>query len=187
MTGNIFEIRKDIPEITAEGLSIPEFKAIWNSDESDSKVDAKGIFAYIYHTVDPQSVYKNLNDREKHKTLVVDYVKKAGWKPDKDVKKAIKKYERLIETPELRLVRSSKRLLDKMADYFNQVDFTELNPETGLPVYDPKKLVDTIKQLSSVARSIDELEEAVARGEASKSEKLRGNTEFNIFEEDYDN
>lgn len=179
----IFTIRDNVPTITLEGVNIPEFRDIWMADEDDDKTMARKELAYVYHMASPMSSYAKLSADEKENEVRRDYIGMDGWEPSELVKDAIKKYRRLNTTELMRLLDSASGVADKLSEYFDNIDFEELNTQ-GLPKYEASTIINSLAKLSSVVKSIRELREQVKREQEINSEKRRGAVTLNIFDED---
>jgi len=170
----LFLISEKSVEPTAEVLTIPEFKKIW--DKCKNKADALAIFSYIYHLIDPKSLYSNYPNR-KHQCQI-DFI------PNKqitgDIEEACKKYKALITTHEERLLESCLGACDKLSQYFDSIDFTIVDSKGNL-VHDPHKLVTSLKSVKNVIQQIKELRIMMEKGQDEK-EQTRGDKELNMFD-----
>lgn len=176
----MFTIHGNSVEPAAEILTVPEFKVIWESDKSSSKAKARAAFSYIYHTVDPNSLYVNSLDREGDARQ--DFLEDKA--PTKQIKAALEKYKALISTPEQRLLEGSLTAADKLAEYFNTIDFTEID-DKGNMVHDPHKLMASLQKVAAVLRSLRELRELMEKGQ-EEAEGNRGGAKLNMFDESDD-
>lgn len=177
----LFIIQGDSVEPTAEALTIPEFKKLWQNDSSSSKNKARAALSYIYHSSDPQSAYVNMPDRE---NAVKDEF--LGAKAVTKVIKAAKaKYKELITTPEQRLLEGAMILADKLSEYFaNTINFEETDDKGNL-VHDPHKAMTSLQKVGKTMESLKELRKQVERGQEEK-EQNRGGAELNMFDKEYD-
>lgn len=189
MTNEIFTIVKNKPRVTPEGLTIPELLAVWKDDKTNDKFAAQASLAYVYHTVHPKSVYRNYPEKERESIIISDLRKTFGtsdrWTPSENCIAAKKKYSEMISTPTKRMLDAAKSTADKLADYFEGVDFSLTNPETGQPVYDAKKVVDTLKQLEGAVQTIDALKKKVDLELEEASTVNYGNKGYGKFADKY--
>lgn len=176
----MFSVNGNSVEPTAEILLVPEFSKLWDSDTTASKIKARIAFAYIYHSLDPNSLYVNYFDRESQ--ALNDFFE--GKSIPAIVKEAFNKYKALITTPEQRLLEGSLSAADKLADYFSTIDFSEID-EKGNLVHDPHKLMASLQKVSGVIKSLKELRELMEKGQDEK-ESNRGNAKLNMFDESDD-
>lgn len=179
----IFTIRDNIPTITLEGVNIPEFKAVWMDDPSEDKTKARKELAYIYHMASSKSSYAKLSQDERMYEVKRDYIGTEDWEPSVLVLDAIAKYKKLNTTELMRLLEAASGVADKLADYFNNIDFGEINSQ-GLPTYEASSVINSLSKLSNVVKSIRELNEQVKKDLEVNSEKVRGNVTLSIFDED---
>lgn len=111
----MFDIRDNVPYISPEGLFVPEMRAIWDSDPTENKDIATPILIYIYHMCNPDSVYANIPEEDKHQVITTDYISDKDWIPDEQVKDAIEKYKQLLSTPIQRLYEATIIAMDKVS------------------------------------------------------------------------
>ena len=178
----IFDLEGDIPMITTQGLSIPELKKLYDADKSDDKSTSKGYFAYIYHMVNPESVYGNLSIPDRHEILCIDFLgKPASWGPTKAIQKARDKYGILIKTTEMRALEGAQIMCDNLTAYFKSIDFKELD-EKGALVHDARKAVQNLKDMAGMVDSLISLKKQVEKGLQDKSNNNRAGAELNMFD-----
>jgi len=67
---NLITLEQNVLQIAPEALVVQEFHKIWKRDKTKTKDRALRELAYIYHTTDFQSIYRNYhpNQREGKKT-----------------------------------------------------------------------------------------------------------------------
>jgi hypothetical protein len=181
----IFTIKNNVPTISLEGVNIPEFKEIWLADESEDKATARKELAYVYHMASYDSSYAKLARDQRALEVKADYIGDDDWVPSSLINNAIDKYRRLHETELVRLLRSASNVADKLADYFDNVDFDEIDAE-GKPVYDAKDILSSLSKLSSVVKSLKQLKEEVKKEQQANQTKLRGNVSLSFFDEEND-
>lgn len=185
MKSSIFKIIDNKPRIEPEGIHIPELMQVWYNDKTKHKKSAQASFAYIYHMTNPAAMYANYPEHIKEDIIITDIkrVYNVGdrWKPTEATKIALEKYRSMIETPTMRLLRSATRGIDKLASYFDSINFDR--GEDGMPIDDPKKFVDTVKQLKTVASEIKQLREDVKKEMVEEEEHVYGDKTFGMFGE----
>lgn len=172
----MFQLTGNSVEPTAEALTIPELEKLWNKDSSTSKAKARAAFAYIYHSSDPRSSYNNCYDRETEARA--DFL--GGKAPTADLERALEKYKKLITTPEQRLLEGSLTMADKLAVYFSDIDFTEVDT-SGKLVHDPAKAMANLQKVGTVMKSLQELRALMEKGQEEK-EANRGGATMNMFD-----
>ena len=140
---------------------IPEFAAILDR----GRAVAVKQFAYIFHIEDHSSPYANgyVDAYDRQKAVAKAIFSQDNYTPDATIKKAMEKYRELTKTPMVLLLESANIAILKLRDYFNDLDFTDLDEKSGRMVNDPKKVSDTIKGLGGLVESVRKLEDEVAK------------------------
>ena len=140
--------------------------------------------AFIYFYADPRSDYQYI-------TIPEDRIRaiKEGeglpdeWKPDKDLLNAIKFYES-FRTMSALLLDDSRKMINKLRDYINNVDFNAVD-EKGRPLYTMNTITSTIKQIPELTKTLNEAERLVNQ-EILEAAKARGSVELTILDTDLD-
>jgi len=173
---SIFNIVKNQPTITPEGVNIPEMLAIWQKDTTPNKIEAKQIYAYIYHMCDPESVYakKDLNTREQ--LVIKDYVKDKALIRRKEVKEACEKYKLLNAPITLDFLESVKITLNKLSRYMVDTEITD--GKTG----NIGDILNVINRGGALIVSYGELVKKVESDLSILKAKKRGDVKVNIFD-----
>lgn len=152
--------------VEPEILIIPEFNKLYKRDRSKNKTSCMAEFAYIFHTCDWSSPYRNYTDTaERKQKVAASFIKDDKWKEDAEIKAAIDKYEELSKTPLMGLLEDSYHLVDVLRKYFRSANAATV---------DSSRAMDNLQKLSKVVESMKALEQAVAK-EKSESSKVRGN------------
>lgn len=184
----IFDIDNNKVILNASSLVIPEFKKLWDRDKTKGKHKATKEISYIVFLCEESSSnpYRAYKDFERESILRKDFMGE-GWQPDEDILRAIDKYRDLKQTTNSRLLRSAKRAADKLAEYFDQVDFSLLGKD-GKPVYSSRDLSANLKEVAGIVKSLGILEDMV-RKEQTESPNVRGGGDIGFYEvprEDFD-
>jgi hypothetical protein len=174
----LFDIVGTDITLDANILAVPAFQAIWDRDKSKEKSRALKELKYIIFFCDFLSPYKDLQEGFKERTIIGDLFK-DNWEPDKLVEEATTKYLQLQETPNMRLLLSAKRNVDKLANYFDSIDFTEVD-SYGKPKYSAKDLSSNLKDVGQIVKSLSMLEKQVQTEILEKN--ARGQTEIGPYE-----
>lgn len=167
---HLFDIVKGKVVMNPTTLWIPEFKAVWDGDESEEHLEAIKIISYIVFMEDYRSPYRDMRPINKEKTIRKDMFSNLAWKPDKTVKDAMKKYALLQETANTRLLKAAKIATDKLTEYFENVD-----------PYDATNIVRNLKELGTVVKSLDTLQRQVEK-EQLDMEAAKGSREIGYYE-----
>ena len=158
---------KAIPSVYA--LSIPEFKKL-NTDE----------LSFVYFMIDhrsPFSVYE-LNQRQIEVKNNI-FGEKKKWTPSAEVLGACDKYEKLIETSAVRLLKAAKESVVKLEKYFRDIDL-HLMDDNGKPIFHAKDLIANLSNMGKVVDGLTRLEDIVKKEEQAANSN-RGGVEVNKY------
>lgn len=175
----LFNIKDGKIVITPDKLAIPVFKQIYERDKSKNKEIAFKELSYIFFMVDFNSPYQSYPNDKKEKIIIED-IFKDKWSPDKLVKEGGIKYTEFTDTAVIRLVRSAQNACDKLADYFNNVDYT-LKDDNDKLVYTAKDVVLNLKNIGDISDSLSKLEEKIKK-DIKQTSKVRGGGEPGMYE-----
>jgi hypothetical protein len=167
-------------EITLDAtiLAVPALQKIWDRDKTKDKAKAMKELKFIVFLCDFLSPYKDLLDDLKQKVIIED-IFKEDWEPDDTINKAIEKYRELQQTPNMRLLLSAKRNVDKLSNYFDTINFNEVD-NYGKPKYSAKDLSSNLKDVGQIVKSLSMLEKQV-QTEISEN-NVRGQAEIGPYE-----
>jgi len=175
----LFSIKNNSVNFSPEALLIPEFRVLWDRDKFTGrmKVSATEELAYVFFMTDYQSPYMVYPEEERKVIVKKEQVlSRPRWKPDAAVILAIEKYEKLQQTPSLRLLKAVRGTLDKMTAYFENINFDPgaLDKEgKKLPVADIGKALESTGKISKALAAISELEKKV-KSEQNVDTTIRG-------------
>ena len=158
---------KAIPSVYA--LSIPEFKKL-NTNE----------LSFVYFMVDhksPFSVYEWKQREIEVKNSI--FGEKKKWKPSTKVLSACEKYEKVIETSAVRLLRAARGSIVKLEEYFRDVDL-HLMDDHGKPIFHAKDLIANLSNMGKVVDGLTRLEDIVKKEEQAANTN-RGGIEVNKY------
>jgi hypothetical protein len=182
---NIFEIQGTVVRPTIEVLLIPEFKKIWDKDETVGKGKAMNEFAYIEF----MTSYKKSNmfkgyaqDKKSAKIIERIFVSNPKWKPNRLVKAAIKLIEEETQksSPYLRYYLANRAGAEKIIQYLQTVDLQQTDVKGSL-IHKATDVVRTIKDAENVLKSLDGLEKKVEE-QLFEATKTKANKEINPLE-----
>lgn len=168
-----------------EVLLIKEFAALWNNDRNKTKGDPKGIkktrayreLTYIWLMLDWTSPYVDFDEQERHQECLKDAgLTEKEWN-DPDFRAACRKYKELQNSSRaLKLIKSAQGVVDKITDYFNNIDIEERDPVTGKPIFKTK---DVMAELSNVSNVVEQLKtlEFLYKKEQEQQSGLMGDVE----------
>lgn len=174
---------------------IPEFKKILNRDrgsDGDShgryKKQATKEFTYMFLLYDFHSPYENYTETDRIEAVegITGLNPKIADK-DEELGAAIDKYKEMLDncSPALRGLRTMKKAADKMYDYFDSIDYREIDMN-GKLVHDVKKVQESITKMPYMNEAIKK-QEAIVKQELEGDTGLRGDQEKGYDEDpDYD-
>ena len=158
---------KAIP--SAYSLSIIEFKDLTLEE-----------LAFVYFTIDhrsPFSVYEWDQRIIEVKNSI--FGEKKKWSPSPKVLGACEKYEQLIETSAVRLLKAAKESIVKLEKYFKDIDLTMMD-DNGKPIFHAKDLMANLSNMGKVIDGLSRLEEIVKKEEQAANTN-RGGVEVNKY------
>lgn len=159
----LFELDEDNNVIIAEEVrEIPEFKKLIMRDKDRNKRNALRELSYIYHRADYRSVYNNYAPDEKLQKLAQDFKVEHE---DTEIKKAIEKYLELTQSPIIRLLNSSRRKIDELAEYIENTTLTDDTIEVFLKAS---------KDIPVVINALDKIEEKVKSDQSFAAARTKG-------------
>jgi hypothetical protein len=170
----VFELKDGIIQVDPDILTVPEFHAVWKKDKTKNKDKAFKELAYIYHMCDYNSPYSNFPVIKREISVREDVIGDKLYKPSKEVKAAVEKYQELTITPKQRLYTSCKRKLDELAGF---MDTTPVDDDTMKPI------LEMFNKLTATIANFDKLEEAVSKEQKENNTKRRGERTTALFED----
>jgi hypothetical protein len=165
---NLIALENNILRISPEALVVKEFHDIWKRDKTKTKGRALKELAYIYHSTDYQSIYRNYHPSNRESKIKLDVFGDKEHPLDSLIILAKDKYVELQTTLSMELLADAEIGLTKLRDYFRDVDFSE--DESGTVA---KNFMANLKQLGDVVKGMKSLREEVEK-ELSDSMQLRG-------------
>ena len=166
---DLIYINDDKAVPSAYALSIPEFKKL-NTDE----------LSFVYFMVDhksPFSVYEWDQRQVEVKNNIFGEEKK--WTPSKKILEACDKYEKLIETSAVRLLKAARESIIKLEKYFRDIGL-HLMDDHGKPIFHAKDLIANLSKMGQVVDGLTRLEEIVKKEEQAANTN-RGGVEVNKY------
>ena len=136
--------------------------------------------AFVYFTTDhksPFSVYEWEQRIIEVKNSI--FGKKNNFKPSAEVLAACEKYDKLIETSAVRLLRAARESVIKLEKYFRDIDLT-LVDDNGRPIFHAKDLISNLEKMGKVVDGLTRLEDIV-RKEEQAANTNRGGIEVNKY------
>ena len=141
---------------------------MWTRDKSQKKDKALSELAYIYHTADYQSIYRNYHIDTRQSKIKLDIFDDRQWTPDSPVNECLNKYRDLQTTLSMQLLNDVEVGLAKLRNYFKDVDFKD--DENGTAA---KNFIANVKAMGDMIKSHKSLRDEVEK-ELVDSMQLRG-------------
>lgn len=171
-----FKLSINQPEL----LLIREFKDLIDSDKSKEKVKAFKYFTYIYLILDWNSPYVDYTEQNKKDKALFDAGLKEKDLDDVLFTEAYTKYDEIVNSNRiLRYAKSQWKMLDKLEEYVDTVDLTEIvesGPQKGKLVHSIAEARKTVKEMPELIEKAKEVRKQVQE-ELKESTGARGNVE----------
>ena len=154
-------------------VAIPSSYSLLIKEFKDLNVKELG---YVYFMCDHRSAYSvyewDKRDEEVKESLGI---KKLSNK----VEIACDKYNELIETSAVKLLKAARESVKKLEVYFRTVDLT-LVDDNGRPIFHAKDLVNNLEKMGKVVDGLSRLEDIVKKEEQANN-PTRGGVEVNKY------
>lgn len=150
-------------------LTIVEFKSLKFKELS-----------FVYFMCDHRSPFAVYEWGQRVKEVKASiFGEELKWKPSPKVLKACKKYEQLIETSAVKLLKAARGSVVKLEKYFKTIDLT-LMDDHGKPIFHAKDLIANISNMGKVVDGLTRLEDIVKKEEQAANTN-RGGVEVNKY------
>lgn len=168
--------------MSPNSLAIPEFRYLWDRDNDVDKDNAVREISYVVFLCDESlaNPYRAYKEGDREVVLLKDFIKEKKWKADKYIEAAIKKYIEATQTTNSRLLKAAKNAAEKLAGYFDMIDFNELDRD-GKYVFSAKELASNLAAVGNIVKSLHQLEEMVKK-EQLETNTVRGGGEIGFYE-----
>lgn len=170
---------------SAELLLISEFKALLDPSRNKTKEDKTGHLntrafkemAYIYLAIDWNSPYHNMDEQDRHEAALDDSGLTEKEYNDATFRAACRKYQSIQNSNRLvRMVKAAESTVDKLIDYFHDVDPLERDLQTGKPIFKAKDIMGEIAKLNETADGLLALESSL-KSSLQESSAIRGDAQ----------
>lgn len=177
----LFQFNEDFEiEVNPAALTLTPFKAVM--DKYKDRKHGITELSFIAFLLNPKSDFADIRDEKERKdTILLSMAGADKIKLDKVTDRAIEFYKLRNHTTTTLFLDSALTALDKLAKFFNEVDFTQVNDKGDLK-YDAKKLVDVISSSPKLMNSIRELKEQI-RKEQELEGHVRGAGQKGVYED----
>ncbi|MGL6108269.1 MAG: hypothetical protein ACRC0V_07775 [Fusobacteriaceae bacterium] len=178
----LFEIEEKRVYPKAEILLVNPFKEIWDRDKSKNKETAIKELSYaefMTSMLRSNPFREYAEDRKEVEIKQVLNIPK-DWKGDSKLQLVIDKLEEIQTEGSVtyRYWKSNKTVIEKLIEFFNNIDVNERNPKTSAPIYKPaditKAITDSEKVLISITTAKKKVEEELFETTRNRSDKKIG-------------
>ena len=167
--------------ISEEALALKPFKKLWTRDKSANKDKAIAELAYVYFMEDPASDYQYLVDRDERSAAIIEAEGLGQWKPDKEVREAMKLYSSFKTTSAL-ILEDTRYAANNLRASLRNINLEDVD-EKGRPIYTVSSIISAIKQVPQLVKELAEAEKAVAKEMAENNGRVRGQKAKSILED----
>nr|DAE51901.1 MAG TPA: hypothetical protein [Bacteriophage sp.]DAW45128.1 MAG TPA: hypothetical protein [Bacteriophage sp.] len=181
------ELELNEPEI----LLVREFEGLWEKGRNKCKEDPTGTrrlrafreFKYIFLMLDWLSPYSQFDEQERHQECLQDAsITDEEW-ADPTFRAACRKYRELQESSKtLKFIKAAQGVVDKITDYFNDLDLSERDPVTQKPIYKTKDVIAEMQNASKVVDELKNLEVMYKKEIQAVNSSIRGDAELGAFD-----
>tara|TARA_R110002020_G_scaffold118530_2_gene270811 strand:+ start:776 stop:1297 length:522 start_codon:yes stop_codon:yes gene_type:complete len=169
LKNDLITINDSVAVPSGYALTIKEFKDL-NIKE----------LAFVYFMVDHRSPF-SVYEWKQRKSEVINSIfnKKDKFTPSSKVLGACTKYEKLIETSAVRLLKAARESVVKLEKYFRDIDLTMMD-DNGKPIFHAKDLIANLSNMGKVVDGLTRLEDIVKKEEQAANNN-RGGVEVNKY------
>lgn len=180
----LFQIQGKAVFPNPETLLISPFKEIWERDKSSKKEIAIQEFAFIEFMTSmlKSNPYREYPEDRKEEVIKKDIITEEDWKPDELIEKAMEKIKEWQTEGSISYTywMSNKTAAEKMIDFFNNFDITEVNPKTFNPIYKPRDITSAIADAEKTLTTLNALKKKVDE-EIFESNRVKAGKEISPF------
>lgn len=140
-------------------------------------------FKYIFLMLDWLSPYSQFDEQERHQECLQDAsITDEEW-ADPTFRAACRKYRELQESSKtLKFIKAAQGVVDKITDYFNDLDLSERDPVTQKPIYKTKDVIAEMQNASKVVDELKNLEVMYKKEIQAVNSSIRGDAELGAFD-----
>ena len=135
--------------------------------------------SFVYFMVDHRSPFAIYEWDQRIKEVKSSIFGNKKWTPSTKVLEACTKYEKLIETSAVRLLKAAKESVVKLEKYFRTIDLA-LMDDNGKPIFHAKDLINNLEKMGRVVDGLSRLEDIVKKEEQAANTN-RGGIEVNKY------
>ena len=184
---NLFELTNEgDPILSPIAYEIEPIKKLISKDKSKDKKKAKQEIAFIWFYSDYKSDFSAISDENKKLSEIKRILGLPdNWKQSKELKEAIEFYREITKTTATKLLENTKRMLEKLSKFTDDIDFTEVD-NSGKLKYDMTKIITSTNQIPKLLVTLKEIENRVKEEQETIEKGIVGNKELEVWEEGFD-
>ena len=168
MRDDLIYINDGVAVPSSYALTILEFKTLSATE-----------LAFVYFMVDHKSPFAVYEWDQRLIEVKNSIFGNKKWTPSAKVLGACDKYEKLIETSAVRLLKAARTSIVKLEKYFRDIDL-HLMDDHGKPIFHAKDLIANLSNMGKVVDGLTRLEEIVKKEEQAANTN-RGGIEVNKY------
>ena len=178
---NLFEFNEDFEVVVdPQALTILPYKKVLDKYKDKSLGITE--LSFITFLLNPKSDYSTIrNMAERKEAILISIVNGDKLKIDKVTEEAIEFYKQYNHTVTSTYLDNVLDALDKTGKYFKDVDFSKKD-KFGKLVYEPKKVIDAMKESPKLMQSIRELRDLIKKEQEAET-GIRGSGTKGIYED----
>lgn len=177
---SLFDLKNGNVVLNPDSLVLPGFREIWKKDKTKGKDKATKEISYVFFMCDYNSPYAVYPQYKRRDVICKDFMQDEKWKETPEVSEAMIRYKEFQETHTMRLMRAAKGAADKLAGYFENIDFLKID-DKGKPVYTAKDVAYNLEKVGSIVDSLDKLETRIKK-EVKTESRVRGGGDIGLYE-----
>ena len=177
---SLFDLKNGNLVLNPDSLVLPGFRDIWKKDKTKGKEKATREISYVYFMCDYNSPYAVYPNGKRQEVIMGDYINDEKWEETEDIKAAMQRYVAFQETHTMRLMRAAKGASDKLAGYFETIDFLKVD-DNGKPIFTAKDVAYNLEKVGTIVDSLDKLETRIKK-EVKTDSRVRGGGEIGMYE-----
>lgn len=164
-----------------ELLLLKPFRQLYKSDKNRDKRGFMDFLTIVYFTYDPRSDYSYIVDENLRLQEVCTTNGMEVPKFNELQIQCVSLYKQLTTTISQELLRSTKKAIDKVRDFLENVDLNAKD-DKGKPIYTINSVTTAIRQIPQLAKDVVDAEKAVAR-EIQEQGRARGGNEKTLMDD----
>lgn len=167
--------------ISDEAYLVKDFRDLFRADNSQTKEKFISQMSIIFFLKDPRSTYNYIQDpEEKLQAILYQEGLPKTFKITSAMKKAMDTYEKLIETPSARLLKSAIIGAENLAESLEHIDFSVTDKDGKLVNLGAAK---TLNDVPKIVQALQETQRRVEQ-EIEDQGRARGGNESKKAYED---